>query len=225
MEIPGAPTRIRISIGVAVASNDGASVEELLRAADRAMYDAKFAGGQHTRVAGEQNDVMLAHALNRRPNRVVEVLVRAATAGASQGERAALALAQRYAVATALDLGVSMEATTPLRMLVAATAAGRLAEPRDSIDQKTAMMLLDGLRDEWRDRDPATAALCEQLVPAAITLAWLQAPPVGAGMPLDEALKRLRREPPPDATDQIIGALEAAAGRETVDRRADGRAA
>ncbi len=88
------------------------------------------------------------------------------------------------------------------------------------------MMLLDGLRDEWREREAATAALCAQLVPAAIALAWLQAaPPVGAGMPLDEALKRLRREPPPEATDQIIGALEAVAGRETIDRRAGGRAA
>ncbi len=226
MEIPGAPTRIQISIGVAVASNDGASVAELLHAADSAMYDAKFAGGRHTRVAGDQNDVALAHVLNRRPNRVVEVLVHAATVGASEGERAALAVAQRYAVSSALDLGMSMEATTPLRMLVAATAAGRLADPSDSIDQSTAMMLLDGLRDEWRDRDAATAALCAQLVPASVTLAWLQAPsPVGAGMPLDEALKRLRRQPPPDATDQIIGALEAAAGREAVDRRAGGRAA
>ena len=120
-----------------------------------------------------------------------------------------------------------MEATTPLRMLVAATAADRLAEPRDSIDdQRTAMMLLDGLRDEWREREAAAAALCARLVPAAIALAWLQAPPpVGAGVPLDEALRRLRREPPPDATDQIIEALEAAAGREALDRRAGGRAA
>ena len=227
MEIPGAPTRIQISIGVAVASNDGASVAELLHSADRAMYDAKFAGGRHTRVAGDQNDVALAHALHRRPNRVVEVLVRAVTVGASEGERSALALAQRYAVSSALDLGLSMEATTPLRMLVAATAADRLAEPRDSIDdQRTAMMLLDGLRDEWREREAAAAALCARLVPAAIALAWLQAPPpVGAGVPLDEALRRLRREPPPDATDQIIEALEAAAGREALDRRAGGRAA
>ena len=53
-EIEGAPTRIGVSIGVAVAPSDAVSTADLLHAADQAMYDAKFAGGQRTRTASER---------------------------------------------------------------------------------------------------------------------------------------------------------------------------
>ena len=164
MQINGAPSRVRVSIGVAVAPANGRTSEKLLHAADQAMYEAKYeakyAGGPRTRVAGAGDETALTVALQRRPNRVVEVLVNAATAGANEGERAALALAlaQRYAVSVALGLDVPGDALTPLRMLVAATAAARVKEPRGGLDQATALLLLEGLRDERQQPDAEPAA-------------------------------------------------------------------
>ena len=61
-----------------------------------------------------------------RSNRGVEAMMRGVTAGASEQERAALSLAERYAASLALSLGGPDTAIGPLRMLVAAEASGRL---------------------------------------------------------------------------------------------------
>ena len=154
------------------------------------------------------------------------MLVNAATAGASEGERAALALAQRYAASVAPGLDVHGDAIAPLRMLVAATAAARLREPRGGLDQATALLLLEGLRDEWRERDPQSVGICAPLVAVVSNLAWLQAPPpVGHGMPLDEALRRMSDDAPSDATVQLLRKVEEVARREAGERRQQGRAA
>jgi diguanylate cyclase (GGDEF)-like protein len=226
-EIPSAPARVSVSTGIAVAPDDGIDPTQLLSVADRAMYEAKFAGGRRTRLARDRHDPTLAHLPGTRANRVVEALVGAATAGASQGELAALALAERLALAAALQLGVPAEATPPLRILVAAIAAQRLSEPRESMDQSTALMLVDGLHREWASRAPRHAAVGLALVPAAVTLAWeLVEPPVGSGASLDAAVRRLRERPPDGSTPEAIEALVAMARSDALERRGDeGRAA
>ena len=226
-EIPSAPARLGISAGIAVAPDDGDDPTHLLNVADRAMYEAKFAGGGRTRLAGERQDPTPARFPGVSAGRVVEALVGAATAGASGGELAALAFAERLALATALRLGVPAEATPPLRLLVAAIAAKRLSEPQENIDQGTALMLIDGLHREWTERAPQHAAVGLALVPAAVALAWqLAEPPVGAGASLEAAARQLHEQPPDGSTPEAIDALEAVARPDAVERRGDeGRAA
>ena len=63
--LPDAPIRISASIGVATFPTDGEDAEQLARAADRAMYCAKQAGGNQTRTAGDAD--VAGAAGNRRP--------------------------------------------------------------------------------------------------------------------------------------------------------------
>ena len=226
-EIPAAPTRIRISAGVAVAPDDGHDPHALLRAADQAMYEAKFAGGRRTQLARDRHGSLPPHLLGQRPNRVVETLLRAVTAGASELERAALAAADRYAVSAASRLDLPAEALPPLRTLVAAAASERLLDPRHSIDRGTALMLAGGLRLEWAERAREQAIAGETLACLVVELAWLQAaPPSGAALPLADALARLRAASAPSPSTCSMRSLRApsasraSAGR--VDRRPDG---
>lgn len=55
--LPDPPIRISASIGVATFPTDGEDAEQLARAADRAMYCAKQAGGNQTRIAGDADAV------------------------------------------------------------------------------------------------------------------------------------------------------------------------
>ena len=193
-EIPGAPTSLRLSAGIATAPHDADTTDDLLQAADQAMYEAKFAGGGRTRTASSIADAERSHhrKWRARSSRVVETLVRAAAAGASDAERGALALAERYAVAVAHGRGASAEALGPLRMLVASIAAERLASPKSGFDRATAMLLFAGLRAEWPQREPEDAAVGAELALAAVELAWLQLePPFGSGLDLEAALRRL----------------------------------
>ena len=193
-EIPGAPTSLRLSVGIATVPHDAGTTEDLLQAADQAMYEAKFAGGGRTRTASSIEDAEPSHhrKWRARSSRVVETLVRAAAAGASDAEREALALAERYAAAVAHGRGASPEAVGLLRMLVASIAAERLASPKSGLDRETAMLLITGLRAEWPRREPEDAALGAELAPAAVELAWLQLePPFGSGLDLEAALRRL----------------------------------
>ena len=106
-EIPGAPTAIRVSAGAAMAPSDSRDVEELLQVADGAMYAAKAAGGGLTRTAASTTERELSRRrrTRARPNRVAEAMIQATTAGASEEERAAAALADRYAVSVARSRG------------------------------------------------------------------------------------------------------------------------
>ena len=193
-EIPGAPASLRLSVGIATVPHDAGTTEDLLQAADQAMYEAKFAGGGRTRTASSIEDAEASHhrKWRARSSRVVETLVRAAAAGASDAEREALALAERYAVAVAHGRGASPEAAGPLRMLVASIAVERLASPKSGLDRETAMLLITGLRAEWPRREPEDAAVGAELALAAVELAWLQLdPPFGSGLDLEAALRRL----------------------------------
>ena len=218
--IEGAPPRIRVSVGIAVAPEDGTDARQLLAAADEAMYEAKFAGGRRTRVAAGRHSDPAVRTLRSRSNRVVETMMRGVTAGASEQERAALSLAERYAASLALSLDVPDTAIGPLRMLVAAEASGRLLERHDDPDQQLAATLLDGWRAAWARREPQGAATCTAAAQTAVELAWLEAaPPAGAGLPLDQALSHLRSEPPGDVSEAIIANMEQVARAEAVERR------
>lgn len=224
-EIPAAPTRIRISVGVAVAPDDGHDPHALLHAADQAMYEAKFAGGRRTQLARDRHGSLPPHLLGQRPNRVVETVLRATTAGASESERAALAAAERYAVAVAPRLGLPGEALPPLRMLVAAAAAERLTDPRRNVDQGTALALVSGLQVEWSERAPDEGATAQQLAALVIELAWLQvAQPAGSGLGLDEALAQLRSRVGDDSA-HFVEAIAEAASQGAGERRHGGQAA
>jgi diguanylate cyclase (GGDEF)-like protein len=56
-------SRLTVSIGVAVHPHDGHNLDQLLRAADAAMYDAKHAGRNRTALARTTNN----HAPVRKP--------------------------------------------------------------------------------------------------------------------------------------------------------------
>ena len=226
-EIPGAPPPIRVSAGIAIAPRDGTDAESLLQAADRAMYEAKFSGGGRTHSASRSagGSAGFATGWRRRPNRVVEALVRAATAGGRDVERGAAALAERYATAVAARRGVEDEALPPLQMLVAATAAERIVKPQPGLDREVSLLLLEGLRAEWRNRAPAEAALAEQLAPATVALAWLQLEePLGAGLDVEEALARLK-EQQPDLAPALFEALAEGARSGEMEQRQPLRAA
>jgi hypothetical protein len=156
------------------------------------MYEAKFAGGARTAVADSQARDRVSRAIRGRPERLVETVVRAATATATVNEREAVVLAQRYAVATALRMGLPTHESEVLRMLVARDVAGRLSDSAPNVDQSLAAMVLDGLASEWAQIAPQSAALGQVIVSAAVELAWLQLPPpIGAGCGTDEALSLL----------------------------------
>jgi len=225
VEITGAPTRIRISAGIAVAPDDGHDPHALLRAADQAMYEAKFAGGRRTQLARDRHGSLPPQLLGQRPNRVVETLLRAVTAGADEAERAALAVADRYAVSAAPSLDLAPETLPAVRVLIAAAASERLLDPRQSHDRATALRLVEGLRLEWCGREPERAASGEAVARLALELAWLQsAPPSGGGLPLLEAVQHLRATAP-TASMPLVEALAATALSESRDRRQGGQAA
>ncbi|RLT44507.1 MAG: diguanylate cyclase [Chloroflexi bacterium] len=192
--IPNAPAAVRVSAGVASLPLDSETIEDLLQAADMAMYEAKFAGGGRTGVASELPATRHKRGFTGRPDRVVETVIRAVSASASLHERDAVALAQRYAVGTAIRLGVPPHDAELLRMLVARHAAPGLADARPGLDGILAARMLDGLATDWMSRDAESAAIGQMVVTAALDLAWLQLEaPAGAGYTLEAALQQIRR--------------------------------
>ena len=191
-EIPGAPTAIRVSIGVAVAPSDARDVEELLQAADAAMYAAKNSGGGVTRAAADVTgrELALRRRTGARPNGVAEVMIRAVMAGASDEERASAALADRYAVAVSRAREMR-EATVPLlRMIVAVVASERVANPRSVPERETAIMLVEGLWQRWREHSADETELADQVAAGAVALAWIERPPQQPGqLDIEDALR------------------------------------
>ena len=209
--VENAPSDIRVSIGLATMPDDAATTDELLHAADVAMYAAKFAGGGRTALASGSMVHRLTRNYRRRPERLVDNIVQTATAAAAPREREAIALAQRYALATAGRMGLPAHESEVLRMLVAKQAMDRLKDPQPGLDQTLAFMILDGFAKDWAGRDTQAAALGHAVVEIALTLAWLQLPePFGADLDLSEAAGRLSetRRDPLDAT--VLQEMQAA---------------
>lgn len=220
-EFGNAPVPVRISVGLAFAPDDGTGASELLEAADRAMYAAKFGGGDRTRAAGGDHESGNApRTLRRRGNRVMELLIRTAVDGASGSERLAVALAQRYVVAVALGRGLPVDTADPLRMLVAAEAAHHIEVPEEYRDQETALMLLDGLRTQWDEQMNAVDLRIGELLPAAVRLAWEQIPaPDGPGLTAEQALAIVTNDPAYDLGPEVLELLTQSALTAEFERR------
>jgi diguanylate cyclase (GGDEF)-like protein len=218
-EFGNAPVPVRISVGLALAPDDGTGASELLEAADRAMYDAKFGGGDRTRAAGGDLDTA-PRSLRRRGNRIMELLNRAAVDGATGPERLAVALAQRYVVAVAIGRGLPVDTTDPLRMLVSAEAAHHIEAPEGYRDQETALLLLDGLRAQWEKQADAADLQLSDLLPAAVRLAWEQIPPPdGPGLTAEQALTMVMNDPAFHLGPEVVELLRQSARTAEFERR------
>ena len=178
--------------------------------------------GQHEQGAERQGAER--RTTRHRPARLVETLVRATMTGATEQERNAVALAERLAIGAWAAFDVDPEMNGPLRMMVAAEAAERLAERRRSFEEQLVRTLLHGLWPEWQAHDASAAMLAASLVPAAVELAWLLTPDETEAAPNPpDAVARAREHAPAD--DAIWDALAAAAQSHTLERRMDEQAA
>lgn len=133
---PGAP-EISLSIGIAVYPYDSGVRQELIKAADRAMYEAKYEakgqGGSRARIASG------AVAVERRPGdgpfAHLESLVNATDSrtGFSRGhaERSA-----RHAATLAQALGLSEETTRALRIAGLLHDVGNIGIPRELLTRR-----------------------------------------------------------------------------------------
>ena len=217
--IPGAPTQIRVSIGIACAPDDGTTAQELIRAADEAMYDAKLAGGRRTRMARNRSGSSQPDSAGRRATRaamnaLVDLI---ALSSASMAERETLAMAERFALMLAVRFDLPAEASSALRLLVAERAAGRLQERNRDALQSAALSMVDAVRAEWRTIAPEGLVLSEQIAALTLDLAWLSAPPEGAALAVDEALARVRAAAPEGASEELLQALDEIAHEEPAD--------
>ena len=191
-EIEGAPTRIGVSIGVAVAPSDAVSTADLLHAADQAMYDAKFAGGQRTRTASERTGGAEPRTLRGRGTRLADTLIRALVAGATSEEMNALSLAQRWAATIAGRADLPPESIPELRLVIAAEATKRFRMPKGDRDQLLAQHLVEQVREDWQSLPSPAFEYLNLLATALVEVAWLSMPaPSGEGLPLKEALQSI----------------------------------
>ena len=129
-------------------------------------------------------------------------MIRAEMAGASDEERSAAALADRYAVAVSRAREMR-EVTVPLlRMIVAVVASERVANPRPVPERATAITLVEGLWQRWRERSPDETELADQLAAGAVALAWLERPPQQLGeVDIEDALRLFHERTEELATD------------------------
>jgi len=198
--IEGAPTRIAVSIGVAVAPDDATTTADLLHAADQAMYDAKFSGGQRTRAASERTGVAQPRVLRGRGT-LGDTLIRALASGATTGEMHALALAQRWAGLIGTRVGLPPESLPGLRLVLAAEASRRFKTPSTDRDQLFARHLVEQVRRDWDGLAGAQAREhLDVLAGVLLDVAWLRIPrPDGAGYSTEEALRRAAQQHPQSA--------------------------
>lgn len=194
-EIEGAPTRIAVSIGVAVAPDDAATTADLLHAADQAMYDAKFSGGQRTHTAGARTGVAEPRTLRGRGGRLADTLVRALVNGATPDELGALSLAQRWAGIIGARVDLPEDSLPELRLVLAAEASRRFRTPVADRDQLLARHLVTQIRSDWEQlRDSDARQHLTLLAGALLDIAWLKIPPPqGEGCPVEEALQRAEK--------------------------------
>jgi hypothetical protein len=142
----------------------GHGFDELLLAADQAMYEAKLSGGGCTRVAGEGAPTVLGQPGRSRGERILEGLLATALASATVEEATRLRRVQEAAIAAARECGLTSDAMSAVRFLVAADSALRLAAgpgmPAAAIDSLAAAVARGAPDGDGFDlRDFARAAV------------------------------------------------------------------
>lgn len=173
LDVPGAPVRVGVSIGIAVAPHDGSSPAELMHAADLAMYEAKFGGGTRTSLASDRSNETVHGSTSRRSHRIAETLVRSLMNGATADERSTLAIAQRWLAAAMIGAGMEDDLIAVTRMLVALEALPHVHETPGDYERHMAEFLVGSIRAEWRESsDGLRRTLVRSIVPAAVALAW-----------------------------------------------------
>ncbi|MCK9485163.1 MAG: diguanylate cyclase [Dehalococcoidia bacterium] len=192
LEIPDAPVRIGVSIGVAEAPADAETTGELLQAADQAMYDAKVGGGQRTRTArAHHGGSDSLRSLRGREVRLAETLFHALTSGATVEEMSAISTAARWLGAVILRAGTPPEVLPQLRLLVASRASRRLAAPSTNQDQSLAHYLVGRIYRDWKSINLEASETVTLLIPAMLDIAWMMLPrPAGEGLTVERALAR-----------------------------------
>jgi diguanylate cyclase (GGDEF)-like protein len=220
LEIAGAETRVGVSIGVAGIPGDTAAVSSLLQIADQAMYDAKFAGGQRTRLASERSGAAEPRGLRGRSIQLADLLIRTLAAGGTHEELEALSLAQRWAGSVMGRVNLPPEFLPQLRLVLASGASRRFSAPGASRDQSLARYLVDRIEEDWDDL--GDGQLGEQLTflaGALLDLAWATSPrPVGQGMNVGSALERISEAHPQAELFPVWAALRQVA-RKSAERR------
>ena len=218
-EIEGAPVRVGASIGVALAPHDAATTAGLLHAADQAMYDAKFAGGQRTRMASERGEAAQPRTLRSRTSRLSETLLRTLTAGAGAEELRAVSLAQRWATALGARLDLPVEVLPQLRLVIASESSRRFASPRGDRDQLLARYLVDRILQDWEElgdeRGPQLAFLAVTLLEVAWAMIDSRS---GVAPDLEGALRLVAETHPTSAAHPLWPVLEDVV-RTNTDRR------
>ena len=226
LELEDAPAAIRISIGIAMMPGDAATADAALEAADQAMYAAKFGGGGSTRLARDRKTETEPRTMRRRETRLIELILRAVSDGASEQERVAISLAERYALAVAERLRFPDEAVLALRMVVNAEGSLRLKSPRTYLDRHAGRIMRQGVIAEWRERDEAAAQRVLAMIPVLVELAWLQiVEPDGPGLTAEQALVRVRSSADHQLPEHLLDIIAEAATSGEVERRGSSRAA
>ena len=129
VEVPGAPARIGVSIGIATAPQDACGAKGLLHAADQAMYAAKFSGGHRTRLARDGSEDAQPRSVPQREMHVVETIVRWASDGATSEERQTMATAQRWVLGVVSHLEGGAEAAPQVTMAAGACSNSAMRAP------------------------------------------------------------------------------------------------
>jgi diguanylate cyclase (GGDEF)-like protein len=224
-EIENAPEPISVSVGIASCPLDAETMDELLRRADRAMYAAKALGGGRSALARDRAESDThTHSIGR-AGRLTDVLLRSATGNASEAQRTAIALADRYAALAAERLALDPSVLPALRTLVIASAVRRLDDPGQRQEVAVTRALL-GAVDASTFVDPANAAQVQAIAEGSVELAWVQTPGVSStSADTEEAVRELDAllaRPDARAARQ---ALASVARGDTAERRQGNRVA
>ncbi|MEI6137032.1 MAG: sensor domain-containing diguanylate cyclase, partial [Chloroflexota bacterium] len=225
MEVPGAPTRIGVSIGIATAPHDAHTANGLLHAADQAMYAAKFSGGHRTGLARDHAEHAPTRSVPQRDTQFGETVVRTALDGGSTEELSLVSIAQRWVVGVVSRVSGGVDAAQWVRMIVAHEAMDLVAHLREGRDQEMARFVLEQLYKEWASRDDKIARVVLDLAPIAVRLAAMHTPANEAGgQALAEGV-RVQRETLGERVTDLHEALFAFALADRIDRRRERDAA
>ncbi|MDA0302207.1 MAG: sensor domain-containing diguanylate cyclase, partial [Chloroflexi bacterium] len=222
IEFERAEMRAGVSVGIAVTPGDAETPADLLHSADQAMYDAKFAGGQRTRLAGERAGNPGPRALRGRSIRLADTLTRTLVTGGTSEELAAVSLAQRWASAVVGRASLAPELLPQLRLVIASGASRRFQAPRGDRDQMLACYLVDRIEEDWVGiAEDQLGAQLLFLAGALLDIAWMTVPlSTGTAVPIETALARIAEAHPGAVGFPVWGAITGVVTEDAERRRA-----